>query len=384
MPTICLIPGDGVGREVIPAAARVLAAVLPDVYFIEADAGWDCYLRRGTALPDETLAAVAAADATLFGATQSPTTGEAPHPTLPPLRRGEGQGGGPYRSPILALRRHFDLYANLRPTVSLLPGTWIDLLIVRENTEGLYSGRERWEDPDTAVAERVITRAASERIARVAFEQARRRMSESANQRINESRIMNHEFAIRHSPLVIRHSLVTIVHKANVLKLTDGLFRESCLAVAREYPDVQVEEMLVDAAAMWLAKDPTRFDVIVTTNLFGDILSDLAAGLAGGLGLAPSANVGAGRVAVFEPVHGSAPDIAGKGIANPVGAILSAAMLLDHLGEAAAASRVRRAVQATVAAGIVTPDLGGQASTDRVTEAIIAHVHSQSLAQNGA
>jgi homoisocitrate dehydrogenase len=163
---------------------------------------------------------------------------------------------------------------------------------------------------------------------------------------------------------------LTIVHKANVLKLTDGLFRESCLTVAREYPDVQVEEMLVDTAAMWLVKDPSRFDVIVTTNLFGDILSDLAAGLVGGLGVAPSANLGAGRVAVCEPVHGSAPDIASKGIANPVGAILSAAMLLDHLGEFAASDRVRRAVTETVAAGVLTPDLGGTATTLQVMEAV--------------
>ena len=400
MPTICLIPGDGVGREVIPAAARVLAAALPDVRFVEADAGWDCFLRRGTALPDETLAAVAAADATLFGATQSPVAGEAPLPGPLPVATGGGLGGGPYRSPILALRRHFDLYANLRPTTQLLPGGRpIDLLIVRENTEDLYSGRERWEGPDTAIAERVITRGASERIARVAFEQARRRrceganqqISESANQRVGESasrrvgesaNLENRHSPIRYSPFAdspfahspFAHSLVTIVHKANVLKLTDGLFRASCLAVAQEHPEVQVEEMLVDAAAMWLAKDPARFAVIVTTNLFGDILSDLAAGLAGGLGVAPSANVGVGRVAVFEPVHGSAPDIAGKGIANPIGAILSAAMLLDHLGEAAAADRVRRAVQATVAAGTVTPDLGGRATTDQVTDAIIAHI----------
>ncbi len=263
-----------------------------------------------------------------------------------------------YRSPILALRRQFDLYANLRPASQLMPGGRpIDLLIVRENTEGLYSGRER-RDGDTAIAERVITRHASERIARVAFEQARQRVSASRT--------------IAKHPLDASRR-VTIVHKANVLKLTDGLFRESCLAVARDYPDVQVEEMLVDAAAMWLAKDPARFDVIVTTNLFGDILSDLAAGLAGGLGVAPSANVGAGRVAVFEPVHGSAPDIAGRGIANPVGAILSAAMLLDHLGEREAGERVRRAVAQTVAEGITTPDLGGRFTTQQVTDAISAH-----------
>jgi homoisocitrate dehydrogenase len=335
MLTVCLIPGDGVGQEVIPAAAQVMRAVMPGLQFIETDAGWDCFLRTGTALPDATVDAVAAADGALFGATQSPN---------------EVVPG--YRSPILALRKRFDLYANLRPTTSLLPdGPQLDFLIVRENTEGLYAGRERSEGADTAIAERVITRQASERIARVAFEQARRRSS-----------------------VVGRQSSVTVVHKANVLKLTDGLFRQACLTVAKEYPDVAVKEMLVDAAAMWLVKDPHRFDVIVTTNLFGDILSDEASGLIGGLGVAPSANVGAGRVAVCEPVHGSAPDIAGKGIANPVGAILSAAMLFDHWGEAAHGDRVRRAVAETVAAGIVTPDLGGRATTTQVTEAILGRL----------
>ena len=272
-------------------------------------------LRHGAARA--TVAAVAAADATMFGATQSPSTVVAG-----------------YRSPILALRKQFDLYANLRPTATLLPGQpAVDLLIVRENTEGLYSGREH-RDGDTAIAERVITRAASERIARVAFEQARRRSTQAnhaAARSLPMGRITQH---------VSRSTHVTIVHKANVLKLTDGLFRECCLAVAAEYPDVEVNEMLVDAAAMWLVKDPSRFDVIVTTNLFGDILSDLAAGLVGGLGVAPSANVGAGQVAVFEPVHGSAPDIAGRGLANPIGAILSAALLLEHLGDGESAGRV--------------------------------------------
>ncbi len=372
MPTICLIPGDGVGREVIPAAAQVLACALPGVQFVEADAGWDCFQRNGDALPEATARAVAAADATLFGATQSPTTGDTTSPLLGGSLASREAGEGSevrYHSPILALRKQFDLYANLRPTTPLLPGGRpIDLLIVRENTEGLYSGRERREDADTAVAERVITRRASERIARVAFEQAHRRISEST------VTIPPSPFHLPHSTFV--RPLVTIVHKANVLKLTDGLFRESCLAVAREYPDVRVEEMLVDAAAMWLVKAPERFDVIVTTNLFGDILSDLAAGLIGGLGVAPSANVGAGRVAVFEPVHGSAPDIAGRGIANPVGAILSAALALEHLGAPKAAASVRRAVRATAAAGIMTPDLGGKATTQQVTESVCEQVRA--------
>jgi homoisocitrate dehydrogenase len=346
MTTICLIPGDGVGQEVIPAAARVLSAVRPDLSFVQADAGWDCFRCCGNALPDETLDAVTNAAATLFGATQSPNTVV------------EG-----YRSPILALRKRFDLYANLRPTATLLPGQpKVDLLIVRENTEGLYSGRERREG-DTAIAERVITRAASERIARVAFDLARKRATHQREASLWDAP-RNTQYAIRTTPRV------TIVHKANVLKLTDGLFRESCLAVAAEYPDIAVEEILVDAAAMWLVKDPARFDVIVTTNLFGDILSDEAAGLVGGLGVAPSANVGAGGAAVFEPVHGSAPDIAGRDLANPIGAILSAGLLLEYLGDAAAAGRVARAVAETVAAGIVTADLGGSANTRQVTDAI--------------
>jgi homoisocitrate dehydrogenase len=363
MPTICLIPGDGVGQEVIPAAARVLATVRPDVRFVEADAGWDCFRRTGTALPEMTVEAVAHADGVLFGATQSPN---------------EIVPG--YRSPILALRTRFDLYANLRPTVSLLPeGPRLDFLVVRENTEGLYAGRERWDDADTAIAERVITRRASERIARVAFEQARARAAnrKSANPqggKSNKSSLDPPQGRTNPPAPGAYQPTVTIVHKANVLKLTDGLFRAACLAVAKEYGDVRVQELLVDAAAMWLVKDPARFDVIVTTNLFGDILSDEAAGLVGGLGVAPSANVGAGRLAVCEPVHGSAPDIAGKGIANPAGAILSAAMLLDHWGDSAHGDRIRRAVAETVAAGIVTPDLGGAATTQQVTDAICSRV----------
>ena len=176
---------------------------------------------------------------------------------------------------------------------------------------------------------------------------------------------------------------VTIVHKANVLRLSDGLFREVCLEVAAGYPDVEAEEMLVDTAAMQLVRDPGHFDVLVTTNLFGDILSDLAAGLVGGLGVAPSSNLGSSRIAIFEPVHGSAPDIAGQGIANPLGAILSAAMLLDHLGEEAQARRVRGAVAVTVAAGITTPDLGGSANSREVVEAILARLGDDGQRKEG-
>jgi homoisocitrate dehydrogenase len=327
---ICLINGDGVGREVIPAAAEVLAALDLGIEFIEAHAGFEHFKRTGNAIPDATLADVEVCGVTLFGATSSPPV------------KVDG-----YRSPILAMRQVFDLYVNLRPVQSL-PGSFsrpnLDLLIVRENTEGLYAGRERLEGA-TAIAERVITRRGSTRIVRLAFEQAKKRHRE----------------------------LVTIVHKANVLKVTDGLFRACALEVAKDYPDIVMQEMLVDAMAMRLVRDPENFDVIVTTNLFGDILSDEASALIGGLGVAPSANLGE-QVAVFEPVHGSAPDIAGQGTADPIGAILSAAMLLDHIGLGVSARRVREAVDAIVRAGCVTRDLGGNATTDEVTRAIIRNL----------
>lgn len=312
---ITLIPGDGIGQEVIPVARDVLEALGLPLRFQEAEAGFGTFERRGDALPPETLALCEQSDAILFGATSSPMT------------KVDG-----YRSPILSLRRHFDLYANLRPAF----GSGIDLLIVRENTEGLYSGRERLEDGGaTAIAERVITAKASERIVRAACQQA-----------------------------LARRGKLTLVHKANVLKETCGLFRRVGLDVTREFPALEVEEMLVDTTAMRLVQSPTRFDVIVTTNLFGDILSDLAAGLTGGLGMAPSANIGAGRPAVFEPVHGSAPDIAGQGIADPRAAILSAGMMLDHLGYAEAASVVRRTAYAIDHTG----------STQQTAQAVIAQV----------
>jgi homoisocitrate dehydrogenase len=331
MHSICLIPGDGVGQEVIPAAAEVLQALGLELSFVEAEAGFACFAKHGSALPEATLAQARKSEAVLFGATSSPSTVV------------DG-----YRSPILALRREFDLFANLRPVASL-PGAFsqpgIDMLIVRENTEGLYSGREHREG-DTAIAERVITRTGSQRIVRVACEQALKRAE------------------LRSQPPVL-----TIVHKANVLKLTDGLFRECALKVAAEFPGITVNELLVDSAAMKLVKSPQSFDVLVTTNLFGDILSDEASALVGGLGVAASANVGVGTP-VFEPVHGSAPDIAGQGIANPVGALLSSVLMLETLGEPEAAGRLRQAVLDTLASGLLTADLGGSASTSYFTRAV--------------
>ncbi len=326
---IALIAGDGIGLEVVPAAAEVLAACGIPIEFSELAAGWACFEVSGTALPEATLQLLQQVDGALFGAVGSPS-----HPVPG------------YRSPIVELRRWLDLYANLRPFRSApVAGSQegIDLLIVRENTEGLYAGRER-RDGDVAIAERVVTRGASTRITRVACEQASQRR---------------------------RH--LTIVHKANVLRVTDGFFREIALEVAADYPDLHVDEVLVDSMAYHLVRDPRRFDVVLTTNLFGDILSDLTAGLTGGLGLAASANLGDTFV-LAEPVHGSAPDIAGRGVANPLAAIRAAALLLQGLGELAAASRIERAVEQVLATGPHTPDLGGRAITREVTGAVIAHL----------
>ncbi len=355
MTHIVLIPGDGVGQEVIPAAAEILAALGLGFTFAEAPAGFGHFEKTGNAIPDETLADVQAAGLALFGATSSPSGGKAG-----------------YRSPILAMRQAFDLYANLRPTWSLpriSPHPGVDLLLVRENTEDLYVGRERREG-DTTIAERVITSMGSERIARVAFEQAKRRQTTDGGPQMNTS---DDGAADRGQRSAVRRPSVTIVHKANVLKVTDGLFRERCRAMAGEYADVGCSEMLVDAMALRLMRDPESFDVIVTTNLFGDILSDQASHWMGGLGVAPSANVGA-SVAVFEPVHGSAPDIAGRGVANPLGAILAAAMLCDHIGQAEAGDRVRAAVATALADGAATADLGGTDNTTEMTRAVLARL----------
>jgi homoisocitrate dehydrogenase len=317
---ICILPGDGIGPEVVAAARRVLDALSLRFTWAPAEIGFGAYQRLGTSLPEETLHAIQTADASLFGAVTTP-------PDIPN-----------YRSPVLRLRQELDLFANLRPCRSIphpasRPG--IDLVLVRENTEDLYAGIERVEDDGRrAVGEMVITWHASERIARAAFELARQHGKRK----------------------------VTVVHKANVLRETCGLFRRTALAVAQEFPEIEVEEMLVDTCAMELVRAPEQFEVIVTTNLFGDILSDEASMLVGGLGLACSGNIGV-HTAVFEPVHGSAPKLAGLDQANPLAAILSAAMMLDYLGENDLARRVEAAVTRCIAAGQVTPDLGGSLGT---------------------
>ena len=338
---ICVIEGDGIGHEVIPAALRVLEATGAALAVAHAEAGWACFQSHGTALPESTVETASESDAVLFGAVSSPS------------HKVEG-----YRSPIVALRRRLDLYANLRPAHSWpIPTSRpdVDLLIVRENSEGLYVQHERTEGgtgrgPLRAVAERVITEEGSARIAHVACRLAQRRKGR-----------------------------LTVIHKANVLTETDGLFRRTVLSVAETYEGLDVDELLVDAAALRLVTDPERFDVLVCPNMFGDILSDEAAGLVGGLGLAPSANVGASRTpALFEPVHGSAPDIAGRGIANPIAAFLAVAMMLEHFDESARADAVRKAVGLVLRQGPHTPDLGGEATTNQITNMVESYVGEQS------
>ena len=327
---IVLLPGDGIGQEVVPAARAVLEATELDVSFATWPIGWACFERDGAALPAETLAAARSADAALMGAVSSPS------------RRVPG-----YSSPVVGLRRALDLFACIRPVrTPPLPTARpnIDMVVVRENSEGLYVGQEQREG-DTAIARRVITRHGSSRITGWALRYARQH---------NRRRI-------------------TLVHKANVLRETCGLFRETALEVLADAGAIEVDELLVDTAAYQLVREPEQFDMIVTTNLFGVILSDAASAWGGGLGLAASANLGE-HGAVFEPVHGSAPDIAGRGIANPLATISAAALLLDHLGETGRADRVRQAVDATLRAGIWTPDLGGTATTADVTNYVIAQL----------
>jgi homoisocitrate dehydrogenase len=330
--TLCVIPGDGVGAEVTPAAVRVLQRLLPSLEVTWAGAGWKVFEQQGEALPEETLELARAAKAVLFGAVASPS-----HPV---------QG---YRSPIVALRRALAVYANLRPSLGwpvagAHPG--LDLWVVRENTEGLYAGRERLEG-DAAITERVISRTGTERVARKAFALA------AASGR-----------------------KVTIVHKANVVRVGDGLWREVCLQVAGDFPDVQVEEGLVDSVAHNMIRQPGRYQLLLTPNLYGDILSDIGAALGGGLGMTASVSIG-DTYAIAEPVHGAAPDIVGRGIANPIGAILSAALLVRHVwGLESAATAIEAAVSTALVSGKRTPDLvsAGEAahSTDEMTEAVLA------------
>jgi isocitrate dehydrogenase (NAD+) len=329
--TVTLIPGDGIGPEVVAAAVRVLTATGIDFQWETQVAGASAIGEHGTALPPHVLDSVRRNKVAFKGPTETPV-------------------GTGHRSVNVELRKTLDLYANLRP-VQTLPGvksryTDVDLVIVRENTEDLYSGLEHVVVPGVVESIKIITAKASTRIAKYAFEYAR-----------------------THG-----RKRITAVHKANIMKLSDGLFLDCCRTVAKGYPEVTYDEMIVDNTCMQLVLDPTRFDMLLLENLYGDIVSDLCAGFIGGLGLAPGANIG-DEAALFEAVHGSAPDIAGKNLANPMALILSGAMMLDHLGEQQAADRVRSAVHAVLKEGQkLTRDLGGTAGTTEIAEAIATKV----------
>lgn len=325
---LTLIPGDGIGPEITRAACRVIEATGVEIDWHQVDAGQDIMAEYGTPLPDNVLASVRKTGTALKGPVTTPV-------------------GSGFRSVNVALRQALDLYVNLRPALSI-PGVKsryedIDLVIVRENTEDLYAGIEHMVGEDAAESIKIITRKASERVVRFAFEYAR------ANG---------------------RHK-VTAVHKANILKCSDGLFLESARHVAESYSDIEFEDRIVDNMCMQLVMKPELYDVMVMPNLYGDIVSDLCAGLVGGLGVAPGANIG-DTMAVFEPVHGSAPKYAGKNKANATATILSGAMMLRHLGENEAADSVTAAVRKVIGEGKqVTYDLGGDAGTSEMADAII-------------
>ena len=320
---IAVVPGDGIGKEVMEAAIYVLDSLGIDFEYIYGEAGDECLEKTGTALPQETLDIIRDADACLFGA-----------------------AGETAADVIVKIRQEMKMFANLRPVKSY-PNTdslsdKIDFMIVRENTEGLYiAGQESYTD-EGAIAKRIITRDAEERIIDYAFKYAKEN---------NKTK-------------------VTGVHKANVLKKSDGLFRKIFYEVAERYPEIATEDFYVDATAMYLITQPESFEVIVTTNLFGDILSDEWAGLVGGLGLIPSANIGEDG-ALFEPVHGSAPDIAGQNKANPIAMMLSTVMMLRYLGENEAADRFDAAILKVLNdANVLTGDLGGSATTMELAEEV--------------
>lgn len=346
MHRITLIPGDGIGPEVTAAARDVVGASGAAVEFEEVIAGKRAESESGTPLPAAVFESIARTRVALKGPTATPFGGD--YRVAIERRGADGRlEKRTYPSIAIALRKELGLFVNVRP-VRNYPGVesrydMVDLLIFRENSEDLYLGLERMIDEGTAEAVKIISLRATERVARFAFEYMRR----------------------------LGRRRLTIGHKANVLKMTDGLFLKTAQEVAREYPDIEVNQRVIDALCMELVMKPEEFDCLLLPNLYGDIVSDLAAGLVGGLGLAPGANIGP-DCAMFEAVHGTAPDIAGRDIANPMASILSAVMLLRHIGETAAADRIEQALAAVLAEKRhVTRDLGGEAGTRRMTEAII-------------
>ena len=331
MTRICAIPGDGIGRELIPQAVRVLGIMAPDIPVYRCEMGLGAYRETGSFLPVETQQCIKQADAVLFGAI-----------TSPPADIKD------YRSPLLFIRREFGLYANVRPVRRLLPdGPDIDAVIVRENTEGLYSGVEHVDGEEGGrrfVTERILTDRGMERIIRFAIDYARQ------NGRTG----------------------ITLGHKANVLRKSDAAFREMFYEMV-EGSGLDASDMYIDALAHDLVMHPERFDVILTLNMYGDIISDVAAAVGGGLGLAPSANIGEDK-ALFEPVHGSAPDIAGKGTANPTASLLSAAMLLDYIGRRKEGRLLEGVIKNVISEGHGTEDIGGTDSTEEFVDRVIDSV----------
>ena len=333
MTQIVLIPGDGIGPEITGAVTRILDAAGAGISWVEATAGLTAHERFGDPLPEETIELIKEHGVALKGPLTTPV-------------------GGGFRSINVRLRKIFQLYSNIRPAKSI-PGLFqaygpVDLVLFRENTQGLYSGLEQWADEAKTQAESVavVTKQASERIIHAAFEYARSHGRKK----------------------------VTLVHKANILKLSSGLFLDVGKTIAQAYPEIGFEDIIVDNMAMQMVMNPARFDVVVTTNLFGDILSDLASGLVGGLGLTGSANIGEGH-AIFEAVHGSAPDIAGQGKANPTALLFSAFMMLEHLGQEDLADRIRQITLSVLQDEAVrTPDIGGKGSTQTFADAIVARL----------
>jgi isocitrate dehydrogenase (NAD+) len=331
MTPVVMIAGDGIGPEVMEATQQVVRAAGSRVDWIEAHAGLGAAERLGDPLPDETLELIRKYRVALKG------------PCTTPIGKG-------FRSINVRLRQGLDLYASVRP-VRTLPGVrvpyqGVDLIVVRENTEGLYAGLEHFVVPGVVESLRLVTRNAAETIVRYAFEYARHHGRRK----------------------------VTAVHKADVLPLSDGMFLRIAQEVADDFPFLQYDAWPVDHVALGLAQDPTNYDVLVMENLFGDVMSDVCAGLVGGLGVVPGANIGL-RYAVFEAVHGSAPDIAGKGLANPIALLRSAAMMLDHIGQAAVAERIEESVRRTLHGGRgLTRDLGGDGNTATITERLVANL----------
>ncbi|MEX2586094.1 MAG: isocitrate/isopropylmalate dehydrogenase family protein [Balneolaceae bacterium] len=331
MHTIVLIPGDGIGPEITRSVTKILDVAGAEIKWIEQTAGQGAYEETGNPIPDETIEAIRKHRLALKGPLTTPV-------------------GAGFRSVNVALRQEFDLYSNIRPAKSI-PNidsrfSNVDMVTFRENTQGLYIGREHWQkEGEHAESIAVVTRDASQRIIRAAFQYA-----ETQNRK-----------------------KVTLVHKANILKLTTGLFLDVGREIAREFPDIEFQDLIVDNMAMQMVMNPQQFDVIVTTNLFGDILSDLASGLVGGLGVTGAANIG-DDAAMFEAVHGSAPDIAGKRLANPTALLFSALMMLDHLGETSIKNRILSALYRVLQDQkyVCTPDIGGDGNTVTFTEAICA------------